>query len=308
MSTNQNDVQALVEGTKVGAGSEPALEGDNSLFAELATHDEFEPPTTETPETTSEGAASGTTDATPPPAEPTPAAAPIPPAPVQEAQPSATPPVTAEVVPSPTEPVQQASAPAPEPQQAPPSEPVDFEKHRAETIPKLEKLYELTEEEADDFRVSPDKVLPKLAARLHYEITTAVFNSVLGSIPQQVAQTLAVQKAHTEAENAFYSKWPDLKDPKYQGTVINSIQAYKQANPRASLSEVMDRAGLMAMLSLGLTPRQMQQQMAAPPPMAKPVAPAGAGASSAPIPQRAMTEEQSVFAELVEAEQRGELY
>jgi hypothetical protein len=192
-----------------------------------------------------------------------------------------------------------------------PSEPLNFEKHRAETLPRLEELYKLTDEEVEEARLEPDKALPKLAARLHYEVTTAVFNSVLGSLPQFVHQTLEVRKAETAAEDSFFSRWPDLKDEKHKPVVVNSIKAYRQANPRATMAEVIDRAGLMAMLSLGINPQpqqpQQQQPQAVPQPM--PVPPLGAGAGGAPFAPRRMTSsEDDVIAGLIDAEQRGELY
>jgi hypothetical protein len=183
--------QAEVVTTKTGTPETEVLEESAEFFAELATHDEYAEPTTEPEPVRTEGVASGATDAQPQPVAPPTAAVPDLPAPAPVQQSSATPPVNPEAAPSTPEQPTPASAAAPEPQPAPtPVEPVDFEKHRAEVLPKLETLYGLSETEAEELRIEPEKALPKLAARLHYEVTAAAFNAVMSSLPQFVERTM----------------------------------------------------------------------------------------------------------------------
>lgn len=303
-----DDMPPASGGETVGATD--ALE-DEALFADLATHDEYaEPePVVEPTPTTSEGAPATNTDATPA-VEATPPAAVIPPPTAGEPA-AATPPVQAAKAPSTTEQPTPASAAATEnlPATAREPEPVDFEKHRAAVLPKLEELYKLTDEEAEAARVSPETALPKLAARLHFEATTAAFNSVMGVLPNLVDTVLTQRKAIQESEDRFYSRWGDLKKPEYEATVLNSVRAYKAANPKAPLDEVIERAGLMAMLTLGLSPSQ-QQPPAAPtppsPPM-RPASPAGAGFSSQPFQPASSSEPQDDIQALIAAELAGQI-
>jgi hypothetical protein len=266
-------------GTDNGAASADALDSDNDLFADLATHDDYAEP-----EPIIEGAPPAIAAA-----EQTPAAASsqVPPTPPSSppAAASAAPAAQTPGAPSTTEQPTPASAAAPEPQPATGTpEPVDFEKHRATFLPKLEELYKFSDQEAEEIRVEPEKALPKLAARLHYEVLTAAFNSVMSVMPEVVGSTLERQKAVTEHEEKFYSRWKELKDPRYSETVLNSVRAYKAVNPRAPLEEVIERAGLMAMLTLGINPQQPAAPVApVEPPAVRPGRPAGAGFGSAPF-------------------------
>jgi hypothetical protein len=299
----------------IGADDEPALEVQGDLFSEIATYDEFaeyDEPTIEEPApVVTEGAVTETTVAAP-------AVSPVASAPESLVPPAQVPPQTAAVtpptapavaVPSPEQHVP-ASAAAPDTQPATGyPEPVDFEKHRATILPKLEELYKLTDDEAEEVRADPSIALPKLAARLHFETTQAALNSVLGVLPGIIEQINHTQKAYAENEDRFYGRWADLKKPEYQETVMSSVRAYKAANPRATQQEVIERAGLMAMLTLGLNPQQqavIQQQTIVPPATRQvPPVPAGVGASSRPFAAPRGNQEMDDIASLVEAEIQG---
>jgi hypothetical protein len=290
-------------GTDTGAASADALDSDNDLFADLATHDDYADP-----EPIIEGAPPATAAA-----EPTPAAASsqVPPTPPSSppAAASAAPATQTPGAPSSTEQPTPASAAAPESQPAtPPGEPVDFEKHRASFLPKLEELYKFSDQEAEEIRVEPEKALPKLAARLHYEVLTAAFNSVTSVLPELIGSTLERQKAVSENEDKFYSRWKELKDPKYAETVLNSVRAYKAVNPRAPTEEVIERAGLMAMLTLGLNPQAVAAPAAPEPPAPRPGRPAGAGFGSTPFQtQSPSSGEVDDIQALISAEMAGQI-
>jgi hypothetical protein len=278
---------------------------DSTLFAELAEHDEYAEPELE-------GAAALEASSAPAPESqpqgtpPTPPAAATPEQPAPVTQPTA-------VAPSTPEQPTPASAAAPEPAPATsPDEPVTLEKHRAEFLPKLQELYKLSPEEAEELRVEPEKALPKLAATLHYEVLTSAYNSVLSVLPNLVGQYLEQQKAITAHEERFYNRWGALKDPKYLGTVVSSVKAYRAANPKASQEEVIERAGLMAMLTLGLNPQgetppptPSQPAPAAP----RPAIPAGAGFGSAPFQTGGQNTTGPVddIQALIEAEMAGQI-
>lgn len=290
-------------------GGEPPLEENSELFADLAIHDEFVEPTVEPTVPTTEGAPSTPTDASAQSAGPASGTGPTTP-PVAVAAPAQpqTPPVQAVGAPS-SEPAA-ASPPATEQQPATGTpEPVDFEKHRAAVLPKLEELYKLTDSDAEELRTSPETVLPRIAARLHFEATSAAFNSVLGVLPGLVEQVIETQRKVRENEDHFYTRWPDLRKPEYEAAVLNSVRAYKSANPRATREELTERAGLMAMLSLGLNPQAAAaaSQPTPPTPPAKPPTPAGAGFSAAPFTPTRTQEPQDDIAALVAAELAGHI-
>jgi hypothetical protein len=47
-------------------------------------------------------------------------------------------------------------------------------KHREAFLPKLAELYKLTDQEVADIQTNPGEAMPKLAAKLHYEVQLAV--------------------------------------------------------------------------------------------------------------------------------------
>jgi len=194
----------------------------------------------------------------------------VPASPVPPADPGIVPPASAAVPPSTGAPASQPGqqpgqpptaapeqpAPAATAQEppAPPAEPVDWEKHRKEFLPKLTDLYKLTDQEAESLRTEPEKVYPAMAARLHYEVQAATYNSLLQVLPQIVSGLLESRQAADQADTAFYSSWPKLSKTEKSHTeaIRNSIRAYRNANPKADMGTVIKNAGLMAMMSLGL--------------------------------------------------------
>lgn len=223
-----------------------------------------------------------------PPAAPTP--------PVAATPPVATPPVAA------TPPVQPAGQPPAPASQTPmategtPPEPFNVEKHRAEFLPKLESLYKMTDQEVADFQTNPGEALPKLAARLHYEVQLAAHQGVLQVLPHLINSVMSGHKEQQKHEDAFYGRWPELKeavakDPKNEASIQEAIRSYKALNPKAPISDVIEKAGLLALISMGIPPRAAAAMVQAPAatvapatPM-MPARPAGTGASAhVPIP------------------------
>jgi len=284
---------AGTDGAAGGGGVEPPPAGgdtgsaDDSFFSDLAAHDDMAPMVAE-PAAPAATAAPTSPSVTPPAAVSPPAAAPA----------AGTPPGSPS---SPAAPVAPAATPAAPPgapaagaQPAPasteppvtPAEPFDPVKHRDEFVPKLaEQLYALSPEEVEAARTDPGATLPVMAARVHYNVQHAVFAGVMQALPQMMEHFSKQQAVHQENERMFFEQFPDLKaKPEYAQTVIQSIQAVRTASPNLPREELMKRAGVMAMLTLGLQPSAAP---AAPTPTAPPAAPrptpaqlrpAGAGA------------------------------
>lgn len=311
------------DGAPGGGGATPDFTpapagSDEALFGELALHDDVEP----------------VVDPTPP--EPVaPAAAPVPPAaasPPVAAVPPAVPPVPSPVappVPGPT------AAPAAVPPGAPavpgsqqpdPSgvtppastEPVDFNAHREKMLPELAKLYTLDEADVEALRTNPEKVLPTLAARTHFAVQHAVFAGVMQALPQMMAMYGENEKQNQENESAFFGSFPALKEkPEYSPTVISCIKAVRASDPNLTRDQLIQRAGVMASITLGIPlPGTAGAAPASAPaaaaPIARPVAtirPAGVGATAhIPAPAAPGTPgEQSDLDALIDAHLEGQI-
>lgn len=269
--------------------------------ADIEAHDageDYVPPASESaaePAKSTEGAA----DAVPKPAlEQSPPVTPV------EA-PATTPPAApAAAVPSPEQ-AKPASPPAPVEAPIEKVEPIDFEKQRKDFLSKTEPLYKLSDDEAEEVRVSPHEALPKLASRLHFEIQMSTFGAVMQALPQLITRAFAEREAQQKSESAFYTRWPDLKKPEYSEAVLNSTRAFRAANPKATFEDVVEKAGLLAMISLGLNPAPTPPAPVVPTIPQIPPRPAGAGASPVtPIPQTGPPGVDPTIAEMIEFELR----
>jgi hypothetical protein len=164
-------------------------------------------------------------------------------------------------------------------------------KHREAFLPKLAELYKLTDQEVADIQTNPGEAMPKLAAKLHYEVQLAVHQGMLQILPHLMGNYMESERSRNKNEEAFYTRWPELKeavgkDPKNEANIQEAIRSFKTLNPRATLGDVIEKAGLLAMISMGIPPRVAQaiQQGQIPAPVATPAhvpipgRPAGTGA------------------------------
>lgn len=166
----------------------------------------------------------------------------------------------------------------------------DPEKHRTEFLGKLLPLYKLSDQEVQDIQTNPGEAFPKLAAQLHYNVSMAMNAALQQLMPQAIASQLRMQTLKQSYETKFYDKWPALKaavakDPKTEEAINQSFEAFRATNPKATIDDLINKAGLLACISLGLNPLEGQQspppvgapQVVQPPPVI-PGRPAGTGA------------------------------
>lgn len=179
-----------------------------------------------------------------------------------------------------------------------------YDEHRKQALPQLEQMYQLSEEDAEALNEAPAKVLPKLAARLQYDAMLSSYNAVMAAIPSVVNRLIDAQRTTAEAEESFFSEWPELKDSKHQNVVVTAIKAFRSANPQATIEQTIKQAGVMAMIQAGLDPtnRNKTTPTTQPKPTAaanpKPAKPAGAGGSTQVAPPVNKQEETNEFTDL----------
>lgn len=177
------------------------------------------------------------------------------PAPVEGEKESPTPVPAAEVVPPSV-----AAPPAPEAPAAPPiapppapaPAPFDEAAYLAEHLPRLEKLYVFSEEEATQLQTEPELVLPKLAARLHARIVQDALSGIGAVIPQIIEQQQARRAAEDDSWNTFYSVNGDIKDRVSREQILSVAGMFKQINPTADAPTIVREVGRIIRTSLGL--------------------------------------------------------
>lgn len=262
-----------------------ASDPDESVVVPEAPPSSSSPPSSSaeasTPETRTGSPTDGAQNASPaePPKEATtPAPAPV-----------AAEPISQQPVVTPEPPISSQQQVPPAPVAATPEEQAaTLEKVRAKVLPELEKHYALSEEDragiADEGLAT---VLPKHFAKLHFEIQAGVYSAMVEQMPGLVQAAMERERANRELDDKFYGTWPDLKG-KDQRVVGQAILAYKQLNPQADVDTVIQQAGALAMLSLGLDPiaARTKGQVTPPPPPAVPVpvpfTPAGTSSAGTP--------------------------
>lgn len=192
-------------------------------------------------------------------------------------------------------------SPEPEPVKVPTKEEIEgmYAEHREKLLPELEKVFTLSDEEAAALDEQPSTVLPKLAAQMQYDVMLSTYNAVVAALPNMMQTFNQANDLATKARNQFIDAWPELDNPKAEPVSMAAVQAYRAANPRANLEEVIQNAGVMAMINLGLDPMRKKKEETKPtaaprqtPP--KPVAPTGA----APVPPTKQDKEPNMFSEL----------
>lgn len=155
---------------------------------------------------------------------------------------------TPEVQETESEVVPEVVAKAPEPDKS-------YEALRTEALVELEsKTFAISEEDAQTLVTEPEKILPKLAARVYMEAFENAQRSVMTALPQMILQTMSAQTAMTQATDGFYAKWPkiDRGDAKHAQTVGRIGQVYRQLNPTATAEQFTAEVGAQALLALGI--------------------------------------------------------
>lgn len=160
--------------------------------------------------------------------------APVPPVPPPVAQPA----LQAQVQPDPV-----ASQGQPTPQQ-------QMTAWREQAVNHLTQRYAMTPEMEQEFMVNPGKVVPMLAANLQVALLEDVSNMVMRQLPGLISQIGQQSRQSGEAEQAFFTKWPKLKE--HRSEVEQALVAYRSVNPKATFQELVERVGMLVHMTKGI--------------------------------------------------------
>lgn len=116
----------------------------------------------------------------------------------------------------------------------------------------LEKYYALPEDLAARLATEPEKVLPTLAARVHQAVERGMRQYMAQAVPQFLQQYQAVTEANTKAKEAFYGRWPSLKNYEKQVQEVGAM--FRQMNPKATPEDAIERIGATVCAAMGITP------------------------------------------------------
>lgn len=235
-----------------------------------------------------------------------------PPATTPEATPGEegkTPPETPETPPQePEEPVLPEATPDLTPEQKAEQE-TRYKEWRASMEQRLEEKYQFSEDEVAALQTEPERVLPKMAAKLFMDVQEAAVQSVLRFLPQAIGSVTQNITRDQAASNAFLAVNKDLADPKYSADIMDAARQFRAKNPKASPQEAILKIGKMvralhdlpALEANGTAESSSSAhpsgKRTATPPQAH--RPAGVGTTSAP---KAAKKEENVWSSLADDE------
>lgn len=165
-----------------------------------------------------------------------------------------------------SQPQGQTQEPAQQPAQA-----IDPAEWSRQYHTQLQTEYAINEEDALALSTTPETVMPKLAANMHMRIMQDVMQQmqqIVAGIPQILQQHTQRTQAEESAKQEFYGEWPGLAS--HHDKVLQNAIMVRQANPQATRQQVVEMAGLMTAMSLGVDPMSVRKQ---------------AGGASAPVPR-----------------------
>jgi len=166
---------------------------------------------------------------------------------------------------------------------------VEYTRLREQAISEFEKAYAFTPEDTKMLMVEPEKLLPRLFARLHADIAQSVMAGLTQQLPVMMQSSRSVSNEQQKFSRQFFSTWPQLAQAVQGGNnaVVNDIkrglQLQRQLDPTMKPEELIRSVGAAVMVK-----HQMPIQMApaAPPvsnvPPVRPMNPGGGSTIPAP--------------------------
>lgn len=115
-------------------------------------------------------------------------------------------------------------------------------------------VYGMSEEEGSETLVNPHQILPKLAARIHMEVTQNILGTMAQILPGVVHGVNEATRQQADLTNQFFERWPDLKKEADYGEVMNLARTFRAQYPQASAKEMIEHVGAMAIVKLGRLP------------------------------------------------------
>ena len=140
----------------------------------------------------------------------------------------------------------------------------------------LATYYTPKDEEARALMLEPEKVVPKMFARLHVDVLDSVIQGIGKELPGLVQMTVNRMIGEAKASKGFYERWPQLAKTEFTPTVQRLMAAYKGQFPQSSLEQMITDVGAAAMVGLKLPLPGMAEPAAIPTsPHVTPINPGG---------------------------------
>lgn len=216
-----------------------------------------------------------------------PQAAPAVASPSPVAQPAPAAPVQPQPIAQPQAPVQPAAAPDV-------GQPKDFlsawDQGREALTAQLAQRFVLSPADIEMMGIAPEGAqhISRIAGQVLFESISSAQRLIQQQVPAIIQGEVERLERGRRNEEAFYSKYPMLRDPAHRDTVSRFTKVWRAANPQGSLAQAIEEIGALSCMHLKLPmPGAIAPVVAAQPQPARVVAqsapfrPAAAGASAA---------------------------
>jgi hypothetical protein len=210
------------------------------------------------PSTVFPGSQAAAPAVTPPPA-PTPAAA-VPPTPAPTATPADGQQPTVAQPAGPGDGGQQPGGTPPPSGQSPVLDPYDpaglaraiqaNEQHTIDYV--AQSMFQLTQEEAQALESDVLGTVPKLFAKAFVRSQVNQLMQLANIIPEMVRRATSDMRNHSQNEDAFYAKWPQIDRAKHGDLVKRFGITYRQLNPTVSRDEMIEHVGQLVLMAAKL--------------------------------------------------------
>ena len=113
-------------------------------------------------------------------------------------------------------------------------------------------LFQLTQEDLQGLETDIAATVPKLFARAFVKSQVNQLLQLSNIIPEMVRRATSDMRNHTQNEDAFYSKWPQIDRAKHGDLVKRFGITYRTLNPQVSRDEMIDQVGQLVLMAAKL--------------------------------------------------------
>jgi hypothetical protein len=195
-------------------------------------------------------------------------------------------------IPEPVKPVVEPVVPVQE------DKPFDIEGYKGE----LQKLYALSEDDADAVLTDPGTVLPKLMANAHLTMMQQIGHMVqmqLQTLPELINRTVQTKSVEDVRVGAFSKAYPDLVGAESLPFVTTAIKAIRTANPNIDFESLLTRIGPVVSQLMGKEIKVASAQPVVKAAVAKPTPFVARRSTSVPAPAKELTAEEMFYSNLL---------
>jgi hypothetical protein len=113
-------------------------------------------------------------------------------------------------------------------------------------------MFQLSPEDAQALESDVIGTVPKLFAKAFVKSQVNQLMQLANIIPEMVRRATSDMRNHTQNEDAFYSKWPQIDRQKHGDLVKRFGITYRQLNPTVSRDEMIEHVGQLVLMAAKL--------------------------------------------------------